>query len=491
MKKLPYDNTNPYSIETYGKGLIGKTFYEVLEDYFDDEEKLYEMAKKYNNPYSKGSLGNLIEEFYFYYKPNNDPRPDFPEANTELKVTPYEKNKSGDYKAGERLVLTMIPNDRPLETNFYKSELINKLQLILFVLYFRDKDIDRINYKIDYVSLFNLLSSEMKKDLQIIIDDYNKIVGKIIAGKAHELSESDTNYLGACTKGSTAKKSIQPQFYNDKIKAKRRAFSLKQSYMHHVINHYIMNIDEEYQPILDDEDLSNSDFETEVKNKIESYINKTEKELFEIFDVNENSKNSNNSLIMRMLGVNTSNAEEFDKANIVPKTIRVSKNGNPKEHMSFPVFKISDFIQEDFEESKVYNLFSETRFLFVVFQENKLGNFILKGCKFWNMPMMDLEYQGHREWKMYQDKFKSGVKLQPIERNGYIRVLNDLPKASETEIFHVRLHSSNTAYIIDGKKYGKGNENDMDTLPNGNKMTKQSFWLNKSYIKQQINDLID
>ncbi|EAW0602409.1 restriction endonuclease, partial [Listeria monocytogenes] len=75
-----------------------------------------------------------------------------------------------------------------------------------------------------------------KEDLLIIESDYNKIVSKIKQGKAHELSEGDTVYLGACTKGATAEKSLKPQFYNAEIPAKRRAFCLKQGYMTYLIN---------------------------------------------------------------------------------------------------------------------------------------------------------------------------------------------------------------------------------------------------------------
>ena len=31
----------------------------------------------------------------------------------------------------------------------------------------------------------------------------------------------------------------------------------------------------------------------------------------------------------------------------------------------------------------------------------------------------------------------------------------------------------------------------MDTLSNGDKMTKQCFWLNKDYVKEQIEELIE
>ena len=65
-------------------------------------------------------------------------------------------------------------------------------------------------YQIDYVKLF----TPPIDDLKIIEEDYKTIIDKIAEGKAHELSESDTMYLGACTKGATAEKSTVPQYYN-------------------------------------------------------------------------------------------------------------------------------------------------------------------------------------------------------------------------------------------------------------------------------------
>ena len=43
------------------------------------------------------------------------------------------------------------------------------------------------------------------------------------------------------------------------------------------------------------------------------------------FEINKNSKQANSSLISRMLGVKTDNVEEFEKANIEIKTIRIDK----------------------------------------------------------------------------------------------------------------------------------------------------------------------
>ena len=73
------------------------------------------------------------------------------------------------------------------------------------------------------------------KDLQIIKRDWEIINLKIREGNAHLLSEGDTFYLGACTKGTTALKSLREQPFN-KEKAKQRAYSLKQGYVNHIIS---------------------------------------------------------------------------------------------------------------------------------------------------------------------------------------------------------------------------------------------------------------
>ena len=56
---------------------------------------------------------------------------------------------------------------------------------------------------------------------------------KIASGKAHELSEGDTFYLGACTKGANAL-SVTKQPFSE-IPAKQRAYSFKQGYVNHII----------------------------------------------------------------------------------------------------------------------------------------------------------------------------------------------------------------------------------------------------------------
>ena len=70
-------------------------------------------------------------------------------------------------------------------------------------------------------------------DLKIIIDDWNIIHNKIKNGLAHELSESDTLYLGACTKSSDS--SVTRKQYGTNIQAKPRAYCLKKQYMYWLV----------------------------------------------------------------------------------------------------------------------------------------------------------------------------------------------------------------------------------------------------------------
>ena len=57
------------------------------------------------------------------------------------------------------------------------------------------------DFRIDEVVLFSF----PEKDLVIIERDWETIINKIRAGQAHELSEGDTLYLAACTKGANAR----------------------------------------------------------------------------------------------------------------------------------------------------------------------------------------------------------------------------------------------------------------------------------------------
>lgn len=469
---IDYDKTSPLSIESYAQQLIDKTFRDVIEIDEQNKLELNEDNDKYGTPdttvvkRNKGNLGQIIEEKFFHYACNSNSNADFYEAGVELKVTPFKQNKNGTYSAKERLILTMIDYFAVVNEDFEHSHLWNKSKLILLIYYLYNKD---ILYNLDYKIKFAKLFTPPTQDIVIIKHDYEIIIEKIKCGKAHELSEGDTLYLGAAPKASTSK-DRRKQPYSD-VPAKPRAFAFKNSYMTYVLNHYIMTDKVTYEPILT-ETTTTSSFEDYVINKVNAYKGMSEDELCKELDIayDKKPKNLGAMIAYRILGVKGNNAEEFVKANIVIKTIRIAKNDKIKENMSFPTFKFKELIKEDWDNSTFGNYLRETRFFFIVFKFDENNILRLKGCQFWNIPYDDLETDVKNVWEKTVSVLKDGLKVEIV--NGKRR--NNFPKASENRVSHVRPHAINA--------------DDTYELPDGRQYPKQCFWLNNTYIYSQLRD---
>lgn len=469
---IEYDRRSPGSIEAYAQKMIGKTFRQIIEE--DErkntmlrEEMSYGSSDVSETKRNKGNLGQIIEERFFHYECNSDSRADFHEAGVELKVTPYKVNKNGSLSAKERLILTMIDYYQVVNESFEKSHMWNKSKLILLVYYLYRKEIQyNLDYKIGYSRLF----TPPEQDIKIIKHDYEVIVSKIRAGKAHELSEGDTLYLGAAPKASTSK-DRRKQPYSDEL-AKPRAFAFKNSYMTYVLNNYIVPGKATYEPIVADKSVDS--FEDYVVGKIEKYRSYSVDDLCIEFDVEtqKRPKNLEAMLAYRMLGIKGNHAEEFEKANIVVKTIRIGKNNKIKESMSFPTFHFKELVEEEWEDSTFGNYLRETRFLFVVYKFDENDVLRLRGCQFWNIPYDDLETEVKGVWERTKNILQEGLQITMV--NGVRR--NNFPKATENRVSHVRPHAQNAQDVYE--------------LPDGRMFPKQCFWLNNTYIYEQINDKI-
>jgi len=459
---IEYDKTDPYSIEEYSQKLIGKTFGDVLRE----DEAVGEPGNSYAESVSssnyKGGMGNLIEAHFFHYDINSDSRADFPEAGVELKVTPYRINPNGKKVAKERLIITMIDYNAIINETFENSHLWSKGKLMLLIYYLFIKGTKKLNYRIDYSRLF----TPPEDDLKIIEHDFEVIAQKVREGKAHELSESDTMYLGAATKSATsANRRPQP---NSSILAKPRAFSFKSTYMTYVLNHYIIPGKPEYEKIFDDK--ASVPFEEQVNQKISKHIGETVSDLCSEYDISYKKapKNLESMLAFRMLGTKGNGAEEFEKAGIIVKSIRIGKNGKIKKHMSFPQIVFTEIVKEKWEESTFREYLEGTRFFFVVYGTNDSDELYLKGSMFWNVPQEDLEGDIKDVWEETKKVIAEGLNVDASSG----RQCTNLPKQADHPVCHVRPHAR------DAK--------DTYPLPTGGKFTKQCFWLNNSYILAQI-----
>lgn len=485
---MEYDKTNPLSIEEYAKNLIGKTFADVcIEDNLSQlsfaREDSFTYEANHENKKRKGGLGELVEERFFHYRANNEAKPDFEEAGVELKVTPYKVNKNKTKSAKERLVLTMIDYFSVVNETFEESHLWQKARLILLVYYLYQKEIEnRLDYRIDYVKLF----SPTEEDRKIIEHDFNTIVAKIKEGKAHELSEGDTLYLGAAPKAaSSADRRQQP--FSEEL-AKPRAFSYKTSYMTYVLNNYIISGKDTYEPIVKSSDeLISKSFAELIVDKIDFYKGKSDKELCNLFGREYNNNKAQwVDLAYRMLGIKSNRAEEFQKANIVVKAIRLEENGVMRESSPLPTFRFKELVNQEWEESELYDYLLNTKFLFVVYKKSN-NMYYLKGAQLWSMPQEDLDSTVREGWEEIKKVVKNGVILTPKETKTRVIVQNNFPSKADNRIIHIRPHANKSYYVFsNGMTLGNGSINDTNELPDGRRMPTQSFWLNNTYIISQI-----
>ena len=486
MASVEYDKTDALSLESYAKGLIGYTFYDVMHNKVNSSREMAMRADAYGDPKRKGGLGNLIEEVYFGYKANSISEADFPEAGVELKVTVFEEKKDGELRAGERLVLSMINYNGPIEETLEESHMWQKCRQLLLIYYLRDKNIkDNLQFKICFASLF----TPKGVDLKIIEEDYRYIAGKVQSGTAEELSEADTKYLGACTKGANAEKSIVKQWYPPYKPAKKRAFCYKNSYMTFVLNEYIAPVKTDYQNIINNPAvLEENSFEQIIIGRIKKYVGMTDKEICQAFgETYTRNKAQWTTLAYRMLGIKNNKAEEFAKANISVRVIRIESNGNMAENMSLPAFKYKELAKEEWEDSTLKGYFEETRFFFVVFK-NDGTDYRLKGCQFWNMPYRDIETIVRPGWNKIVDVIRRGVELEMVETKNGVVIRNNFPSIGDNAAIHIRPHASKRYYRFNnGTVIGNGTEADANPLPDGTWMPNYSFWLNNTYILSQLN----
>jgi len=325
------------------------------------------------------------------------------------------------------------------------------------------KDLPKSEYKI-YKELMLELSKEDRKQIE---EDWKVIATKIENNQAGELSEGDTLYLGACTKGVNGKSTTEEKNGNQ---AKSRAFSYKTTFVSYLLK----------KKTKDDFSLTEGTgltIENLVIENTKPHVGKTKLELSKEFGIQSSAKNSNEMFIAAMLGhkgKKVSQSIEFKKANIVFKTIVLTATNKLKESMSLPRFVFKELVRENWEDSELYDYFSLTRFAFCIFKGTK-SNPIFQGVKFWNMPLADIEEYAKYVWLDTKHKLLEGnvyqSKDEKSNRNNFI-------KSKANKVIHVRPKARN-----------KKDEDELpteDILTKKTKHTKQCFWINSNYILRKI-----
>jgi len=442
---------------------------EVYEEMTKYENKTLGEIDMYSTDVSRKSyVGHLIEKSIFEYEPNSKSFPDLDYLELEIKSTPVKRIKN-NYVSKERLVLNIINYCAENWNNFEDSSfwMKNKNLLIVFYEYFLNHP------KTDYKILKSIIYQYPEEDFKVILNDWLIIAEKVINGKAHEISERDTMYLSACTKGKNHE-SMRIQPFSD-IPAKQRAYSFKPSYMTTVFNDYVIR-QKDNEKIINKLNFKVGSFNLQdsIVELFNPYFGKSTSELIKILnlEINDNTKSLNSIIINRIMGLQTDykKIDEFKKAGILPKTIRVESNGKIRESMSFPTFKFTEIIEEIWEESKIFNIVTNSQFMFIIFKSvDGSEDYRLEKIKFWSMNEFDIE-----ECRIVYERTKEIIKSGVIITKEGNKFKNNLPSQKESNVMHVRPHAQD--------------REDVYQLPNGQYLTKQCFWLNREYINNLVNN---
>lgn len=148
---------------------------------------------------------------------------------------------------------------------------------------------------------------------------------------------------------------------------------------------------------------------------------------------------------------------------VAAPTIVVEKDGNEKLEfgISFPAFSMGSLVKEDWESSTPKKQIIDKQFLFFFWKllKKEPGNnlYRLEKIKEWSFPEDDIE-----ELKIVWEKTILEIQNETFE----------FPKSTESRVSHVRPHAR------DGK--------DFDKSIISQNISKRCFWLNKSYITDEV-----
>ena len=347
--------------------------------------------------------------------------------------------------------------------------------LLLFYLY--DGKLEQYDRYFLFVALWKI----PEKDLLMIKHDYEVIIDKIKRGEAHLLSEGDTEYLGACRKGQKGD-SLRTQPFST-IGAPRRAFSLKTAYMRTVLQYIkdsgeraVVNFDFQAEEVVNTSELKEHSFEDIILSRFAPFIGKDYKEISAALSKEDsNSKSKYFDIANAIVSPEVSNvnrSEEFLKAGLTMKTVRIEENGSIKESMSFENIDYEEvYDNENWYDSRLYELFT-SRFLFVVYRRDPNRNIFINGKEekryvlqkvfFWTMPHEDIDIA-----EDYWNNIRECVLENHIDPLYFWKIKNH-------RNFHVRPKGRIAA--------------DFTYNPNGGFAKKYCYWFNSEYVKKIIEE---
>ena len=444
-----------------------------------ESKSLYDLyGEKYKkNGLGKGDFGNKVEVIHYGIENNNRPGPDVENLGVEIKTNPLNLLKDGSYSPKESVSLGMINFTDLCNESFETSSYLNKNNKILYNMYHYIPGQDVFFNKV----LLTDIITPSEADLKVIKNDWEFIQNKAKNNKADELSQSDTNYLIAMTKGSKGQ-IPQPYGVNKIAKAKRRAFAYRGAYIRYLLSDYTLveELGEAYYKKKKSKPKFNligpnddNDLEHIVLNKFKDFIGQSDFDIAKHFNkesnfvlqegktnLNKSRWHYNTSLVLtgEQKQSLSKHIDEFAKSGLTVKTVRLNKDSSLCEQVSFKTQNFETLLANEWEESSLFQEMS-CKFLWVVYKEDDNGIFRLFKTFFWKMPDTDLDFLS-KKW---------------LEFKGYI--------AKEDFRAHYFQKDESFYFLKIKDRVGGANKHHK-----GINVTNLSHWFQRDYVEDMIKD---
>ncbi|MDK1738630.1 MutH/Sau3AI family endonuclease [Dellaglioa algida] len=466
---------------------IGKTLGEVDKNHIFD--------RTIDKPKITGIAGNVIEESVLGYEADSYQRPDLvvDGIDVELKTTGIRRSKKDKklFEAKEPMSVTAVSPEKISDEEFSTSNFWHKLEHLLVIYYLYDSDMTVLAAEYAKFPIkgydFYEFSSLNKKILEndwSLVRDYIKSL--------QEEYDDPTRYY------PTLSSELRPELMMIDIAPKwpnRPRFRLKRATVTTLVQQHFgkqfESLDTDYNTFKEiDEKLHNLTIQLK---------NQTIAELMSHFDIPLNnkgkiSKGVTEQIVTKMFGAKVNKMNKIDVFNEIGLRAKTTtwtvKGGRTEDTKLFPV-DFEEWTTSDklFEESTVYNYFSENQYLFIIFQESEDSLDGIDNNKFIGFKRLSFDdkfignevrvvWDDVRE-KVHKNKLvettvvnKAGEPI--INKNGVVQTTVNLPKSKDHTIFF-RGTSSNSSYKPESV--------------NGISMYRQSIWLKGSKLNNMLADI--
>ncbi len=425
---------------------IGKTLGEV-----DSKDLFFKVDPDRNpdfKPKIKGMPGDIVEQSVFGYPPDSEQRPDLliDDVEVELKTTGLRESKKDDgWEAKEPMSITAVSIGSIAAETFDESNFWHKLHRMLIVYY--HYKVERVTMTIEYRDFplvgyqyheFELDERETLRNDWQLVHDFIEQAQATLAGAALEERYS---LLGRSLRGKLMMVDTSPKYPNPPRFRLKRAMVTVIARKKFGAKRYVA-LPKAY--------ASFNAVDDELRHQTARFKGMTMAEIAEELGCPSKAKNAAEMIFVRMFGASgkINDVELFAKAGVQVKTANLIGGKRLAEDTKFIALDIEEL--EDpkltFEESDMYSYFTESQFVFMVFEEQRKGEGRrFAGFKRFVLPEAVIENELRSCFDSAHDLIANGrLRFVPaLDSGGNVRTNKSgtpmgapsFPKSSDCQIF--------------------------------------------------------